>query len=123
MIETIDWDSVRDECVQTGQVLKIPKPDNYIIPQQLHESNLGLEKGAIRQWRDDHTANSLHIHEFQDYFLAHTDGFNPEHHPVAHGIVDIPGITLGIVVGTIAVYMLTKTAQGFDLVPDEEDNW
>lgn len=119
----IDWESIREECIQTGQVIRVDKPLNYIIPDELHESNLGLDKGALRQLRDSHTANSLHIHEFQDYFLVHTDAFNPEYHPVAHGIVDIPGITVGLLAGAVSIYMITRATEGFHLVSNEEDNW
>ena len=43
----IDWESIREECIQTGQVIRVDKPFNYVIPDELHESNLGLDKGAF----------------------------------------------------------------------------
>ena len=81
----IDWEKIREECIQTGEMIKIEKEKKNPLPPFFHETTLGLSKGAIHQYRDDRATHTLHIHEFPDYFLAHVDIFNPEYHPVAHG--------------------------------------
>ncbi len=107
----IDWEAIREECRQSGTFAKIPKKESDCLPEEFHESFMGLSKGAIRQFRDDRAIDSLHIHEFPDYFLVHVDAFNPEHHPVAHGFVDTPGMAVGLVLGAIGVYCLSQILQ------------
>ena len=120
----VDWESIREECRHSGEMIKIPKSKTISLPPDFHESNLGLSKGAIRQYRDRRSTHSLHVHEFPDYFLAHVDTFNPEYHPVAHGMVDTPGMTMGIILGTVTLYFLLKTAQSLHFVPEEElEDW
>ncbi len=118
---TIDWENIREECAQTGKFIKIMKQGPIEFPIDFHESNMGLSKGAIRQYRDDRPTQSLHVHEFPDYFLAHVDTFNPEHHPIAHGITDTPGMAIGIVLGAIGIYFLAKTIKNLTSVPDESE--
>mgnify|MGYP000935742660 CR=1 FL=1 len=121
MSNKIDWELVREECVSTGKIVKIAKEKDYLLPSFFHESNLGLSKGAIRQYRDERSTHTLHIHEFPDYFLAHVDAFNPEYHPVAHGFVDIPGMMMTIALGAIGLFMVAKTVHSLAFVPDDDD--
>jgi hypothetical protein len=117
----MDWEKIREECVRTGEIIKVQKEEGMVLPSYFHETHLGIDKGAIRQYRDERPTQTLHIHEFPEYFLVHVDTFNPEYHPVAHGIVDTPGITVAIILGAVAIYYLVKTAKGLNLVPEEEN--
>lgn len=116
----IDWENIREECIKTGKVLKIPREKNMNFPPDVHEASLGISKGCLRQYRDEKPSNSLHIHEFEDYFLAHVDRFNPEHHPVAHGIVDTPGIAFGVLAGSVGLFFLMKKLSSLYFIPKED---
>ncbi|WP_372366147.1 hypothetical protein [Candidatus Uabimicrobium sp. HlEnr_7] len=113
----MDWEEVREECIRTGEFITISKKDVQEFPSFFEETNMGLSKGELKQFRDNRPTQSLHIHEFPDYYVAHVDLFNPKFHPVAHGILDTPGIALTLVGGAISVYFLTKAIKKYDLVP------
>lgn len=119
-MKMIDWENIREECSKNNKVIKVPKVGKIDLPPDFHEANLGISKGAIRQYRDEKATYSLHVHEFEDHFLAHVDTFNPEYHPLAHGIVDTPGMTLGIVTGAIALYCVMKKAKNLNFFAENE---
>ena len=116
----VDWENIRERCMNDERFIRLEKTQDIVLPNDFHESTLGLAKGAIRQFRDTRETNSLHVHEFSDHYLAHVDTFNPEYHPVAHGVIDTPGMTLGIVLGAFGLYMLAKTAKNLTTTFDEE---
>lgn len=120
----MDWEELREKCIRTGEFITIPKEEVSELPDFFEETNMGLSKGELRQFRDNKAVQSLHIHEFPDYYVAHVDLFNPKFHPVAHGVLDTPGIALALVGGAISIYLLAKTIQKYDLVPTqwEDDN-
>lgn len=119
---TIDWEALREECsLEHGKFIKIPKQEMIQFPPDVHESKMGLSKGAIRQYRDRHATQSLHIHEFSDHYLVHVDAFNPEDHPVAHGMMDIPGIFATVIVGAVGIYFASQAMQNWMVTPGEED--
>lgn len=119
----VDWEAIREQCIKSGEFVRIEKEEALPLPSFFHETDLGLAKGATRQLRDNCATNSLHIHEFDDHFLAHVDLFNPEYHPVAHGVVDTPGITLAVLGGCLAAFFLNKTIRGSSLLPQEVEDW
>ncbi len=97
------------------------RQDVLPLPSFFRETDLGLSKGAIRQYRDGKPTNSLHLHEFPDFFLVHVDTFNAEFHPVAHGIVDTPGIALAVIGGAIATFLLCKSIDSISFLPAEPE--
>ena len=117
----VDWEFLREKCVRTDEIIKIIREEALPLPDYLHKSDLGISKGAICQYRDDRPTNSLHIHEFPNYFLVHVDAFNPEYYPVAHGVIDTPGITLAIVAGAAAGFFLLKSIRNMSLLPSIEE--
>lgn len=119
----VDWESIREQCVRSGGLIRLNKEEVLPLPAFFSETSLGLSKRALKQYRDDRSSNSLHLHEFTDYFLVHVDTFNPEFHPIAHGVVDTPGITLAIVAGAIATYFLMKTVEDMSFLPSERSEF
>lgn len=117
----IDWENLRQECIRSGKIIKVRREEALPLPPSCHETNLGLSKGAIRQYRDKRPTHSLHIHEFPDYFLVHTDAFNAEFHPVVHGVVDTPGITLAVIGGAVATFWLFNTIRHLSFLPADYD--
>ncbi len=117
----LDWEEIRSQCIQQGESVRIDKKPGLSLPSYFHETNMGISKGELRQFRDDNPTQSLHIHEFSDHYLAHVDIFNPKFHPLAHGILDTPGITLAIAAGTISAFLIAKTFKDLELVPFEEE--
>ena len=67
------------------------KSEGYRLVNQLelHESTLGLLKGAERQYRDSRPTNSVHAREYETEFCFHRDDYNPEQYPVEHISVDV----------------------------------
>lgn len=118
----MDWESVREQCIRSGEKARVDKAEGVELPPYVHETHLGISKDAIRQYRDDRPINSLHIHEYDDYFLVHVDAFNPESHPLAHGIVDTPGLTVGIVAGAIACFLVAKAIHSMSFLPSDRSN-
>ena len=117
----IDWEKIREECIRSGEIIKLSKEEVLPLPPWFHETKLGLSKGAIRQYRDESPSNSLHLHEFPDYFLVHVDTFNPEIHPVAHGLVDTPGMALFILGASLAIFFAAKAIKQMSLLPPDSE--
>lgn len=113
----MDWEEIREECIRTGEFITVQKADAQELPDFFEETHMGLSKGELRQFRDNRATQSLHIHEFPDHYVVHVDLFNPKFHPVAHGILDTPGIALTLVGGAISLYFITKAVKKYDLVP------
>lgn len=65
-------------------VSKVSTPE----PPPFTTSRLGRRRGALRQFRDDRASNSLHIKEYADRWIVHTDDWNPRHHVMRHLAVD-----------------------------------
>ena len=62
------------------------------------ETNLGLIKGAIKQYR----YGNLHIREYADKYLVHMDKVNPHDDPLGHLVHDAPEVLIGLASGAIA---------------------
>lgn len=118
----ITWENIREQCIRTGEFITVLKKEIEDFPSDFEETNMGISKGELRQFRDNRTTQSLHIHEYIDHYVVHIDLFNPKFHPVAHGVLDTPGIALTVVAGALSLYFLTKTIQKYDLVPIQPEH-
>ena len=82
-----------------GQTIRIRKRQMPHLPKGLRRAVWSLPLGERAAYRDSDHRNSIHIREFDDYWDCHVDHFNPDAGPVefiAHGVVDAPAVTLGI---------------------------
>lgn len=76
----------------------IPKDVRPSVPEWIHETRLGHLDGARRQYRH----GNLHVREYEDAFVAHTDKVDPRKDPLGHIIHDAPEVMAGIVCGALA---------------------
>lgn len=72
--------------------ITIPKEVREFMPDGAEETVLGLKNGARRQYR----YGNLHIREYDDKFLVHTDRIDPRKNPVGHLVIDAPEVLAGL---------------------------
>ena len=78
-----------------GWSVRLPKYTREVFPHWFEETWMGHLDGAKRQYRYD----KLHILEYDDHFLVHTDDFDPRRHPVQHVLHDAPEVIAGAICG------------------------
>lgn len=86
--------------------IEIPKELGPFILDKAEETSLGQKNGAKKQYR----YGNLHIREYDDKFLVHTDKVDPRKSPLAHLVFDAPEILIGLASvviggGKVASYM------------------
>ena len=72
--------------------IEIPKELGPFILDKAEETSLGQKNGAKKQYR----YGNLHIREYDDKFLAHTDKVDPRKEPLAHLVLDAPEVIVGL---------------------------
>ena len=86
--------------------IEIPKELGPFILDKAEETSLGQKNGAKKQYR----YGNLHIREYDDKFLVHTDKVDPRKSPLAHLVLDAPEVLVGLTSaviggGKVASYM------------------
>ena len=86
--------------------IEIPKELGSFILDKAQETPLGQKNGAIKQYR----YGNLHIREYEDKYLVHTDKIDPRKNPLAHLVLDAPEVLVGLASaviggGKVASYM------------------
>lgn len=79
--------------------------EEIVVPKELREfmldgakeTSLGQKNGANKQYR----YGNLHIREYDDKFLVHTDKIDPRKDPLGHLLYDAPEVLVGL---TCAVF-------------------
>lgn len=72
--------------------IRVPKELRQFMPDGAEETVLGAKNGAKRQYR----YGNLHIREYEDSYLVHTDRVDPRKDPLGHLIHDAPEILIGL---------------------------
>ncbi len=72
--------------------IEVPKELREFMPDKAELTKLGQKNGANKQYR---LAN-LHIREYDDRFLVHTDKVDPRRDPLGHLIHDAPEVLVGL---------------------------
>jgi hypothetical protein len=72
--------------------IEVPKELREFMPDGAIETTLGQKNGAKRQYR----YGNLHIREYDDKFLVHTDRIDPRKDPLGHLIHDAPEVLVGL---------------------------
>lgn len=72
--------------------ISVPKEIREFMPDGAEETVLGQKNGARRQYR----YGNLHIREYDDKFLVHTDRVDPRRNPIGHLVIDAPEILAGL---------------------------
>lgn len=73
--------------------IEVPKELREFMLEGAQETILGHKNGAKKQFR----YGNLHIREYDDKFLVHTDKIDPRKDPFGHLVYDAPESLIGIV--------------------------
>ena len=90
-----------------GEEIVVPKELREFMLEDAEETVLGQKNGAYKQYR----YGNLHIREYSDKFLVHTDRIDPRKDPLGHLIQDAPEILIGLACGLLTGYKVTKQFQ------------
>ena len=82
----------------SGDEIEVPKELREFMFEEAEETNLGQKNGAQKQYR----YGNLHIREYDDKFLVHTDKIDPRVNPLGHLVYDAPEVLIGIACGIFA---------------------
>ncbi|MCV0372924.1 MAG: hypothetical protein K5793_05145 [Nitrosarchaeum sp.] len=75
-----------------GNEIEVPKEIREFMIDGAEETILGQKNGAIKQYR----YGNLHIREYNDKFLVHTDKIDPREDPFGHLVFDAPEVLIGL---------------------------
>ena len=73
--------------------IEVPKELREFMLERAEETTLGQKNGAKRQFR----YGNLHIREYDNKFLVHTDKIDPRKDPLGHLVCDAPEVLIGLV--------------------------
>ena len=76
----------------SGDEIEVPKELREFMPDKAELTELGQKNGANKQYR----FGNLHIREYDDKFLVHTDKVDPRKDPLGHLIHDAPEVLVGL---------------------------
>ncbi len=76
----------------SGNEIEVPKELREFMLEKAEETFLGQKNGANKQYR----YGNLHIREYDDKFLVHTDKVDPRKNPLGHLIHDAPEVLVGL---------------------------
>ena len=89
-----------------GDEIEVPKELREFMLEKAEETILGQSNGAYKQYR----YGNLHIREYPDKFLVHTDRIDPRENPLGHLVSDAPEVLIGLACG---LFTGLKTAKQF----------
>ena len=72
--------------------IEVPKELREFMLEDAQETFLGQKNGAKKQFR----YGNLHIREYEDKFLVHSDKIDPRKDPVGHLVQDAPEFLVGL---------------------------
>mgnify|MGYP006989142310 FL=1 len=75
-----------------GDEIEVPKELREFMLEKAEETLLGKKNGAYKQYR----YGNLHIREYDDKFLVHTDKIDPRTDPIGHLVHDAPEVLIGL---------------------------
>jgi len=81
-----------DLAIMPGNEIEVPKELREFMLEKAEETILGQKNGADKQYR----YGNLHIREYPDKFLVHTDRVDPREDPVGHLVHDAPEVLIGL---------------------------
>ena len=76
----------------SGNEIEVPKELREFMLEEAEETILGQKNGAYKQYR----YGNLHIREYDDKFLVHTDKIDPRKDPIGHLVYDAPEVLIGL---------------------------
>ncbi len=84
--------------------IKVPKELREFMLDEAEETLLGQKNGANKQYR----YGNLHIREYDDKFLVHTDRVDPRKDPIGHLVYDAPEVLFGLAFGVFTGLHIAK---------------
>ena len=84
--------------------IEVPKELREFMLEGAEETLLGQKNGAKKQFR----YGNLHIREYDDKFLVHTDKIDPRKDPLGHLIHDTPEVLVGLACSIFTGSEITK---------------
>jgi len=72
--------------------IEVPKELREFMLDGAQETTLGQKNGAKKQFR----YGNLHIREYDNKFLVHTDEIDPRKDPLGHLVFDAPEVLIGL---------------------------
>jgi len=93
--------------------IEVPKELREFMLEEAEETILGQKNGAQKQYR----YGNLHIREYDDKFLVHTDKIDPRVNPLGHLIHDAPEVLIGIACGIFSGVHTAKKFSNSNKIP------
>ena len=93
-----------DLAIMPGDEIEVPKELREFMLEKAEETILGQKNGADKQYR----YGNLHIREYHDKFLVHTDRVDPREDPVGHLVHDAPEVLIGLACAAFTGLQITK---------------
>ena len=87
-----------------GSEIEVPKELREFMLEEAEETTLGQKNGAHKQYR----YGNLHIREYDDKFLVHTDKIDPRKDPIGHLVHDAPEVLVGLACAIFGGSQITK---------------
>ncbi len=87
-----------------GDEIEVPKQLREFMLEEAEETILGQNNGAYKQYR----YGNLHIREYHDKFLVHTDRVDPRQDPMGHLVRDAPEVLIGLACAAFAGLQTAK---------------
>jgi hypothetical protein len=87
-----------------GDEIEVPKELREFMLEGAEETFLGQKNGAQKQYR----YGNLHIREYNEKFLVHTDRIDPRKDPIGHLVHDAPEILIGLACAIFGGSRITK---------------
>ncbi len=72
--------------------IEVPKELREFMLEEAKETLLGQKNGAYKQYR----YGNLHIREYDNKFLLHSDKVDPRKDPIGHLVHDAPEVLIGL---------------------------
>ena len=88
-----------------GDEIEVPKELREFMLEGAEETFLGHKNGANKQYR----YGNLHIREYDDKFLIHTDRIDPRKDPIGHLVYDAPEVLIGLACAVFGGSKVAKT--------------
>jgi len=89
----------------SGNEIEVPKELREFMLEEAEETFLGQKNGANKQYR----YGNLHIREYDDKFLVHTDKIDPRKDPLGHLLHDSPEVLIGLGCAVIAGFKIGQS--------------
>ncbi len=87
-----------------GNEIEVPKELREFMLEKAEETFLGQKNGAYKQYR----YGNLHIREYDNKFLLHSDKVDPRKDPIGHLVHDAPEVLIGLAFAIFAGSQIVK---------------